>query len=101
MSIRYVVRPQKPEDLSDVRARIPDVDAQLPKPADNLRREIEVHLTPSRSALYVLMTRKTEAGFIWICPSVEFSAENEEGLFALCDQFHFPKPTHLVRSHVN
>jgi len=94
--MRYIVRRPKPEELSDIKAQIPDLEKQLGKADANLKRFVPYHFTELRSAHYMLLTRKTDTGWIWVCPTIEFNAENEEGLCALSDHFKVPRPGHLT-----
>lgn len=95
--MRYLIRRSNPGDLSDIRTHVPNLEAQLDKPAENLQRTIVVPLSPVRSCAYTLTTQKTATGFAWVCHSIELVAENDEGLFALTDKFKVPRPSHLVR----
>ena len=93
--MRYIIRRSKPEELSEIREQIPDLETLVGKPAENLRRVVPLSLSPLRSIHFLFLTRKTESGWTWVCPSVELNAENEKGLFALADHLHVPRPTHL------
>ncbi len=96
MSMRYLVRRPRPEDYSDLKKRVTNLDEQLGAPAEHLRRTISLSFSALRSAHYSFMTRKTGDSWIWICTGIEFDAENEEGLFALSDAYQIPRPAHLV-----
>lgn len=96
MSMRYLIRRTHSEDLSSIRAEVADLDSQLEKPGDGFRRSIEVPYNKVRSAVYQFSTKKVGANWVWICPSVEVVAENEEGLFALLEKFKVEKPSHLI-----
>ncbi len=94
--MRYLVRRQKAEDFSDIKTQVPDLESKLGTPAADLRNAILVPITAVRTAQYSFMTRKTETGWMWVCPSLELTAENEKGLFALTRMFNVPKPSHLA-----
>lgn len=96
MAMRYIIRRQKAEEFADIKTRVPDLDARLGAPAENLRNAIQVTFSPVRSAQYFFQTRKVGAGWVWTCPTIELVAENEKGLFALTKQFNVPKPAHLA-----
>src|SRR5688572_30826356 len=96
MAMRYIIRRKKAEDLSDIRPQVPDLDNKLGAAAESLRNAIIVPLTAVRSAQFIFQTRKTDKGWVWICPTIELSAENEKGLFALTKHFNAPKPAHLA-----
>ena len=93
--MRYMVRRPKPEDLSDIKPLIPDVEKQLGAPAENFRRFLRVPFSPQRYAQYTFVTRKVGAGWVWLGTSIEFVAESEKGLFALTDHFKVERPDHL------
>ncbi len=94
--MRYIIRRQKAEDLSEIKPQVPDLENKLGTPAEGLRNAILVPISPVRTAQFIFQTRKTDKGFVWICPTIELSAENEKGLFALTKQFNVPKPAHLA-----
>jgi hypothetical protein len=96
MSMRYLIRRPKPEDLTDIKREIANLEAKLDKPLENYRRSVEVNYSPLRSALYQFQTRKSGTGWTWICPSIEIVAENEEGLAAMTEKFKVPRPSHLA-----
>lgn len=96
MAMRYIFRRPKPDELSDLKSQIGDLEQQLGQATDNARRLIKVRFSPSRYAQYSFFTRKTGATWAWIAPSVELVAEDEKGLFALTEKFHLPKPAHLA-----
>ena len=95
MAMRYIIRRPKPEDLTGIRLEVPKLDAQLEKPGENFRRVVEVRKSAVRSVCYQFITRKVGADWVWICPSVEFVAENERGLLELTDKHPVPRPAHL------
>jgi len=96
MAMRYLIRRPKPDDLSEIRKRVSDLDTQLGPAADGFRRTITVSFSPMRSANYSLTTRKVGENWTWICAGIELSADDEVGLFALTDTYQVPRPTHLV-----
>lgn len=93
--MRYIIRRDKPEDLSDIKPLIPDVEKQLGAPAENYRRSIRVPFSTQRYAQYTFVTRKTGASWVWLGTSIELVAEDERGLFALTNRYNVPKPEHL------
>jgi hypothetical protein len=95
MSMRYIIRRSKPEDLTEIKREVSDLDKQLDKPLENYRRAVEVTYSNLRSAVYQFMTLKNGNEWVWVCPSVELVAESEEGLFALTDKFKADRPAHL------
>ena len=98
MSMRYIIRRTKPDDLTDIRRDISNLDTQLNRPGENYRRFIEVNFTPMRSAVYQFSTRKVNNAWSWVCPCIELVAENEEGMFSLTEKFKVAKPSHLIIS---
>lgn len=96
MAMRYIFRPPHPESHTDLKQQIPDIDKQLGTPAADLRRHFRVPYNSMRYAQYTFFTRKKDAGWIWVCTSVELVAEDEKGLFALTDHFKIPHPSHLA-----
>lgn len=96
MAMRYIIRRKNSEDLSDIRRDVSNLDSQLDKPGENLRRTVEVTFSPMRSAVYQFNTKKTGTSWVWVCPCVELVAENEEGLFKLLERFNVEKPSHLL-----
>jgi hypothetical protein len=95
MAMRYIIRRKNAADFADIKPQIPDLDGKLGTAAEGLKNAIVVPLTPVRTAQYSFMTRKTEAGWVWVCTTLELTAENEKGLFALTKQFGAEKPSHL------
>lgn len=100
MAMRYIYRWPEPEDFSLLKPLIPDLDSQLGKPADKLRRFIKVADPSSlvRYSNYTFLTRKKGNDWIWMCTSVELVAEDEAGLFVLTERHKIPRPSHL--SHI-
>jgi hypothetical protein len=95
--MRYIFRRPRPEEFNEIRSQVPKLEAQLGAPAAALRRQVLVNYTPLRFAQYFFQTRKVgEARWIWVCPTIEFIAENEKGLFELIRKFSVPKPSHLA-----
>lgn len=104
MAMRYIIRRTKSDDLSEVKRDIPDLDSKLGSVgADygtagaHYRREIEVRLTPNRHLTYQFIPKKSGTAWVWTCPSVELVAEDDAGLFALCDRLKAPHPSHLPK----
>lgn len=93
--MRYIIRREKPEDLSDIKPLIPDVDKQLGAAAENFRRFIRVPFSTHRYAQYTFVTRKTGTNWVWLGTSIELVAEDEQGLFALTERYNVAKPEHL------
>jgi hypothetical protein len=96
MAMRYIIRRQNTEDLADIRREVSNLDSQLEKPGESLRRAVEVAYSPVRSAVYQFSTKKVGTNWVWICPCIELVAENEEGLFNLLEKFKVEKPSHLL-----
>jgi hypothetical protein len=96
MAMRYIIRRTHTEDLTDIRREVPNLDSQLEKPGDGLRRFVEVSYSPVRSAIYQFSTKKNGTSWTWVCPCIEVVAENEEGLFTLVEKFNVQKPSHLL-----
>lgn len=96
MAMRYIIRRTKPEDLTEIKREVSNLDAQLSKAGENFRRSIEVSYTPMRSAVYTFSTKKVDANWVWVCPSVELVAESEAGIFELTSKFKVEKPSHLI-----
>lgn len=94
--MRYIFRPSQPEDFSDIKKLIPNLEQELGTPGENFRRFLRVPFSPARYAQFAFLTRKAGANWQWIATSVELVAENEKGLFALTDQFKVPRPEHLA-----
>jgi hypothetical protein len=95
MAMRYIVRRQKPEDLSDIKSQIPDLETQLGKADKEMRRSVRHPIGPSRHLTYQFVTRSVGPASSWVCPSIELVAEDEKGLFALTDLLQVPGPEHL------
>lgn len=96
MAMRYIIRRKNSEDLSDIRREVSNLDTQLNKAGDGLRRSVEVNLSPVRSIVYQFNSKKSGTTWTWTCPSIEVVAENEEGLFKLLEKFNVEKPSHLL-----
>jgi hypothetical protein len=94
--MRYIIRRPKPEDLTEIKREVSDLDKQLYKPLENYRRAVEVRYSNLRTAVYQFMTLNFGNDWVWVCPSVELVAENQEGLFALTDKFKAAHPSHLT-----
>jgi len=95
MSMRYLIRRSKSADLEEIRKEISNLDSHLEKPAENLRRAVNIDVSSVRSIHYQFMTRKVGNDWQWICPSIELVAENENGILALTKRFGLPNPGHL------
>ncbi len=95
MAMRYIVRRQRPEDLSEIKSQIPDLDQKLGKADKEMRRFIQFPISSSRYLSYQFFARTAGAVSTWVCPSVELVAEDEKGLFALTDMLQIPAPDHL------
>lgn len=96
MAMRYIIRRKNSEDLSDIRRDVSNLDSQLDKPGDGLKRAVEVTFSPMRSAVYQFSAKKSGANWVWVCPCIELVAENEEGLFKLLEKYNVEKPSHLL-----
>lgn len=95
MGMRYIIRRVKPEDLSELEPLLGNLEKRLGAAAINLRRQLKVHHTPLRTTTYSFMTRQTESGFIWVCPSLELTAESEKGLRELANKYNVRDFPHL------
>lgn len=102
MAMRYLIRRSNPEDFADVKRDIPDFEKQLGKIGADLgtagahyRRELEVRIANDRCINYQFAAKKTGTETKWICPSIELVADDEIGLFALCDRLKTDRPSHL------
>jgi len=95
MAMRYIIRRQKPEDLSEIKRQIPNLDQKLGKADKEMRRFIQQPISSSRYLSYQFFTRTAGNASTWVCPSVELVAEDEKGLFALTDMLQVPTPEHL------
>lgn len=96
MAMRYIIRRKNSNDLSDIRREISNLDSQLNKAGDGLKRAVEVSFSPLRSAVYQFSATKVGTNWEWVCPCIELVAENEEGLFTLLEKFNVEKPSHLL-----
>jgi hypothetical protein len=95
MAMRYIVRRKQPENLSEIKSQIPDLDQKLGKADKEMRRNIQHTLSASRYVTYQFFSRTAGNVSTWVCPSVELVAEDETGLFALTDMLQVPPPEHL------
>lgn len=94
--MRYIIRRSNPEDLTALKKDIPKLDSQLEKASDGLRRIIPITLNNLERMNYLLLTQKKGSDWVWVCPSVELVAENEQGLFSLMERFSLQPPAHLA-----
>ena len=95
MSIRYLVRRPNPEDLSEIRSKVSDLDNLLGAPGEDFRRFVTHAFDAMRIATYTMTTQKAGTGWKWVSASLELSAEDEKGLAALCQEYGVNYPTHL------
>jgi hypothetical protein len=96
MAMRYIIRRSNPEDLISLKKDIPQLDSQLEKASDGLRRIIPVTLGNLDRINYLFLTQKKGTDWIWTCPSAELVAENEQGLFSLMERLQVQPPAHLA-----
>lgn len=96
MAMRYILRRNKPEDLSSIKKDIPNLESQLEKAGDGYKRNLELSITNMERINYQFQTRKSGTEWVWVCPSVELVAENETGLFNLMERFSVAPPAHLA-----
>jgi hypothetical protein len=96
MAMRYIIRRKNSNDLTDIRGEVSNLDSQLNKAGDGLKRAVEVSFNPLRSAIYQFSAKKIGSNWEWVCPCIELVAENEEGLFTLLEKFNVEKPSHLL-----
>jgi len=94
--MRYIIRRSNPEDLNSLKKDIPNLDSQLEKASDGLRRIVPVTLSNLDSINYLLLTQKKGTDWVWTCPSVELVSENEQGLFGLMERLQVQPPAHLA-----
>ena len=99
MAMRYIVRRPQAGELDEIRTFVQDFESKLGPAGDKLRREIKVEFSPLRAIQFHFQTRKSEAGWIWVCPTIEMEAEDESGLFALTSLLNVPRPAHLAHLH--
>ena len=95
MSMRYLIRRPNPEEISSI--KVSDLSAQLGTPAANMRRHIKVIQSASRSLYYTFYSRKTDKGFVWVCPSLELVAESESDLREMAKEANVQSLPHLGR----
>lgn len=105
MAMRYLIRRTKSEDLADIKRDVPDLDSQLGTVGSDqgtagadYRKQVELRLTPNRHITYQFIPKKSGANWIWTCPSIELVAEDDAGLYALCDRLKAPHPSHLPKN---
>ncbi len=96
MSMRYIIRRPKAEDFSEIKTKVPDLDAQLGTAAADLRREVLITHSAHRTSQYFFQTKKVGAAWVWTCPTLEVVAENEKGIFQMTKMYNVPKPSHLA-----
>ncbi len=89
--MRYIIRRSKPDDLAELNSRFPDLTQRLGQPGENLRRSFANIISPLRSEHFKFVTRKTTAGWQWVCPSIELVGESEADLLVLTDSFGLKK----------
>lgn len=95
MAMRYIIRRNNAEDLSDLQKKIEGLDTLLGTPADKLRRSIPLVLNPLRTIQYLFLTRKVGTNWVWVCPSIELIAENELGLLDVAQSLGVTELPHL------
>ncbi|MBI4405360.1 MAG: hypothetical protein HY537_14445 [Deltaproteobacteria bacterium] len=103
MAMRYTVRRQTPNDLTDIRQRITDLDTRLGAPQETLKpgglqKTVQMRVSPNRSADYSFATTKVGSAAQWTCHSVELVAEDERGMTELLQMLGLahPKLSHLL-----
>ena len=96
MAMRYIIRRTKPEDLSDIKTQVSNLDSVLEKATDGARKTVPVTFNNLDYLTYQFQTRKVGTDFIWVCPTIELVAGDEKALFALTDKFKLPIPAHLA-----
>lgn len=97
MSMRYIIRREKPDDLTDLMKRFAGLTEKLGQPGENLKRTVADTLSPMRSVNYKFVTQKVAAGWQWVCHSIELVGETETDFLALAHSFGLGKDqlTHL------
>jgi len=94
--MRYIIRRQTPEDLEPLKKEFPNLESQLEKPGDGMKRVLS-HAQGSLDRVnYLLLTKKSGSEWSWTCPSIELVSADEAGLFALMKRFSLPAPQHLA-----
>jgi len=96
MSMRYIIKRTKADDLSEIKAKIPDIETQLGSAAENLRHSASISHSHSQTSQYLFQTRKVTTGWVWVCPTIELVADDEKELFELTDLHGIAKPSHLA-----
>ena len=91
MSLRYIIRRQNPEDLSEVKKVDSQLENTLGPAGDNLRRFIQSNFNAAQYAVYHCMTVKRGESYAWICPSIELVAETQSDFMELTERFHVPR----------
>ena len=94
--MRYLIRREKADSLVEMESEVSGLKEKLGTPAADLRCDIPVVLSEKRHFHLQFMTRKTETGWIWVCPSIEVVAEDEMGLIDLLKKFKAGVPAHLA-----
>ncbi|NBX92666.1 MAG: hypothetical protein EBQ85_05465 [Proteobacteria bacterium] len=96
MAMRYIIRRSQPEDLSAIKKEFPQLDSELSKAGDGLRKTVAVSVSNLERVNYQFQTKKTGTEWVWICPTIELVADNEPALFALMERFSVAPPAHLA-----
>lgn len=87
MSMRYIIRREKPADFEEIRRVVSDLDAQLGEAGADFRREVYYTLSPSRRVVFGFSTEKADGNFRWLCHNLEVVAETEKDFVALATEF--------------
>ncbi len=95
MSMRYIIRRPKPEDLDQVRGFVSDLDKQLGEPGADLRRELWHVISPMQRVVFDVTARKVGEKYQWVCHTVELVAETEPDFRKLSQQFQVTDLSHL------
>jgi hypothetical protein len=102
MSMRYLIRRANPEDLSEIRKHVPNLDEQLGDASlltgaqEGLRRPIDIRFSPTRAIQYSIFSKKTGEKHVWTCPSLELVAENEPELREMAKEYGVEDLSHLA-----
>ena len=91
MSMRYIIRRSKPEDLGELQAKFLGLTEKLGPAGENFRRTVADSQSPMRCVNYRFMAHKVGASWQWICPSIELVGETESDLLALTQAFGVDK----------
>lgn len=96
MSMRYIIRRQRPENLDEIRNYVRNLDTLLGPPGADLRREIPVGFSATQRIVFTVTTKKADKDFQWVCHSIEIVAETEPEFMALAQRLGVHNLSHLA-----